>query len=242
MPDQPAAPPSLPPVPDPTGHPRPPAAPRITGPWTGRRTATAGHHRAEDQRSWPFGVDSPTERERRLRREHPMLEEVTGAVPTYADRLPTALLVGGVPVAQFVVVGGILALWSGTTEAVARNLPVLGWLLAGVFVVLFTVWMLGNRTPTRICAAARIVNARPTDLWLYELTAVTVRHRRHGPELRLSGRAVSFTKVGRVSLPLGLLESNPQLWDLVHNGIRHSVAAGARTDERTRELLGLPGP
>ncbi len=39
-----------------------------------------------------------------------------------------------------------------------------------------------------------------------------------------------------------LIESNPALWDLLYNGIRHSVAAGADIDRATRERLFLDPP
>lgn len=43
-----------------------------------------------------------------------------------------------------------------------------------------------------------------------------------------------------LQLPLGLVEGNPALWDLIHNGLRHSTAAGAEVDPETRTLLHLP--
>ena len=45
-----------------------------------------------------------------------------------------------------------------------------------------------------------------------------------------------------LQLPLGLLEANPALWDLLYNGLRHSAAAGAQVDPASRDVLGLPAP
>jgi hypothetical protein len=46
---------------------------------------------------------------------------------------------------------------------------------------------------------------------------------------------------GRVAdVVVPALASQLALWDLVYNGIRHSEAAGAEVDARTRKLLALP--
>jgi hypothetical protein len=66
--------------------------------------------------------------------------------------------------------------------------------------------------------------------------------------IALDGRGpTSVLRIGgsnhtTLDLPMGLLEANPALWDLLHNGLRHSAAAGARVDPATRELLELPDP
>ena len=53
-----------------------------------------------------------------------------------------------------------------------------------------------------------------------------------GSTLQVTGRNGTT-----LSLPLGLIEGNPALWDLVYNGLRNSAAAGAQIDPATRELL-----
>jgi hypothetical protein len=73
------------------------------------------------------------------------------------------------------------------------------------------------------------------DLPLYELRSISVKESSRGLSLRLVG-----PDKRRLTLPFGLLEANQRLWDLVYNGIRHSEAAGAEIDTRTRELLALP--
>jgi hypothetical protein len=59
----------------------------------------------------------------------------------------------------------------------------------------------------------------------------------HGPDtmLQLIGPDGFF-----LQLPLGLLEGNPQLWNLIYNGLRHSAATCAQVDAITRDLLHLP--
>lgn len=65
-------------------------------------------------------------------------------------------------------------------------------------------------------------------------------------EVKLDGAGSSTTLVlkdtddRRLSLGLKELQSNPDLWDLVYNGILHSVHnGGAVVDERARERLRL---
>jgi hypothetical protein len=79
------------------------------------------------------------------------------------------------------------------------------------------------------------IDGAGTDLPLYELRSISVRDSSRGLALRLVG-----PNKQRLTLPFGLLEANQQLWDLVYNGIRHSVVGGAEIDARTRELLRLP--
>lgn len=168
-----------------------------------------------------------------------MLEDAIGPAPTFAWRLATAAAFAGLAVGEFVVIGGASMLISGHMDYVAERRVALQWFLAVMFTVVFVPWLLFGRLYPRIRASAHIVNAgEANNLWLYELTRITVRRRLRGPELRLEGRFA--TKTWPMSLPLGLLETNHQLWDLVYNGIRHSVAAGATADERTRRLLRLP--
>ena len=70
----------------------------------------------------------------------------------------------------------------------------------------------------------------------YELTSVKVKMRFSLRYLRMTDRG------GRtVTTFLGDLQTNQELWDLVYNGIRHSVAAGAETNWVARRALELRG-
>lgn len=70
----------------------------------------------------------------------------------------------------------------------------------------------------------------------YELTSITVRMRFSKRYLHLVDRD------GRkVVLFIGDAQENQELWDLVYNGIRHSVAAGAETNWVARRALELRG-
>jgi hypothetical protein len=44
---------------------------------------------------------------------------------------------------------------------------------------------------------------------------------------------------GKAVTPLQTLQANRDLWDLVYNGIRHSVANGAKTNQRARDWFRL---
>ncbi|GAA5175361.1 hypothetical protein GCM10023321_81310 [Pseudonocardia eucalypti] len=96
---------------------------------------------------------------------------------------------------------------------------------------------LAARAPVIAQAGAHILEGRHGEkVCLYELSAISVK----GGKLRLAG-GFQGQKSGWMSpLPLSLLESNQQLWDLVYNGLRHSAARGARVEAQTRELLRLP--
>jgi len=77
---------------------------------------------------------------------------------------------------------------------------------------------------------------RDQHLATYDLAEITITDAPGSTStLRITGRD-NVT----LELPLGLLEGNPALWDLLHNGLRHSAAAGAQVDPATRELLKLP--
>jgi hypothetical protein len=115
---------------------------------------------------------------------------------------------------------------------------VVGAVVAAAAVLVF--WYNASDTTVVLRAGARAVAEVDTDgagvdLPLYELRSVGVTDSPRGLALRLVG-----PNEQRLTLPFGLLEANQQLWDLVYNGIRHSEAAGAEVDARTRELLGLP--
>ncbi|HVW43697.1 MAG TPA: hypothetical protein VHC18_20345 [Amycolatopsis sp.] len=69
----------------------------------------------------------------------------------------------------------------------------------------------------------------------YELTEITVRGTAAGGyNIELRDR-----NGGEADTALDFLYENHDLWDLVYNGIRHSVAAGAATTPLTRRKLRL---
>jgi hypothetical protein len=72
---------------------------------------------------------------------------------------------------------------------------------------------------------------------IYELTEVRIKASGTNHMLRLTDSA------GRTigSLKLIAVQRNPKLWDLVYNGIQHSVATGKATPPSgTRKILRLP--
>jgi hypothetical protein len=214
----------LPPVPDLSGEPRPPAAPCVEGAWQGERyQLTVGHHQLADQ----FFVGPVG------KRRHPLLESV-GARPP--GRWRTAALGAVVAVLPVTVVIATLMWFTG------EDRPGVYLIVAAAAVVVAVLFFWRNASDTHVVvhAGARAVaevdlDGDGVDLPLYELRSIGVTDSRRGLALRLVGPDKQ-----RLTLPFGLLEANQQLWDLVFNGIRHSEAAGAEIDARSRQLLGLP--
>jgi hypothetical protein len=214
----------LPPVPDPSGQPRPPAAPRVAGPWDGERHGLAvGHHEVADQLYVASTGQGP-----------PLLESARAGRPP--GHWVTAALDAAYVVLPIALVGAI-ALWFIVEDRTQGYL-----FLAAAVVVTGALFFWRNAADTTVVllAGARAVAEVDTDgdgldLPLYELRTIGVTDSRRGLSLRLVGPDRQ-----RLTLPFGLLEANQQLWDLVYNGIRHSEAAGAEVDARTRELLALP--
>lgn len=220
----------LPAVPDHTGEPRPPTAPRVYGPWPldpADRRAGVGHH--PDGRLTRIGG------------------EPFAALETVVVRRPDRWRSGIGPV---LVTCGVPAVLMLAVVAVAPTGP-LGTVLAVLAAVLLVVGsvvylraVFGPDSYVRLAAGPRHVadtagagedGGRLVDL--YRLAAIEVRGSgRRGPVVRLT----EANTVQALGLPLGALETNQRLWDLVHNGLRHSAAAGAQVDPHTRELLGLP--
>jgi hypothetical protein len=214
----------LPPVPDLSGEPRPPAAPRVEGPWQAERyRLTFAHHRAADG----LVVDS-------TEAGPPLLESVAAARPPGELRivaLGAAWAVGPVTVLIAII------MWFAAEGRPGPYL-ILAAVAAGVGVLVFL--FNASNTTVVLRAGARAVaevdiDGDGLDLPLYELRSISVRDSRRGLALRLVGPDKQ-----RLTLPFGMLEANQQLWDLVYNGIRHSEAAGAEIDARSRQLLGLP--
>ncbi|WP_460666815.1 hypothetical protein [Kribbella swartbergensis] len=114
---------------------------------------------------------------------------------------------------------------------------ILAGIVAGAMLLFF--WRAASDPTVILRAGARSVaevdaDGDGLDLPLYELRSISVTDSIRGRALRIVG-----PNNQRLTLPLGLLESNQQLWDLVYNGIRHSASAGAEIDSRTRQLLKL---
>lgn len=107
------------------------------------------------------------------------------------------------------------------------------YLWAYVAVIMGLGWLLplGHK----IAAGADWLNTRGGIVKTYELTEITVRGTAAGGyniELRDQNG-------GEADTSLSFLCENRDLWDLVYNGIRHSIAAGAATTALTRRKLRL---
>jgi hypothetical protein len=208
----------LPPVPDPAGQPRPPAAPRVVGAWAAdRHRVRFAHHLAADQL-----FVGPS-------RQHPLLESVGADRPP--GRWRTIALGTAVAILPVSVVMAILV-WF-TAEDRTESFLILAGVAGAAYLLFF--WLNREEGGVLLHAGAQVVaeldlDGDGTELPVYELRSIKAK----GPALRLEG-----SNGWRVTLPFGLLEANQQLWELVYNGIRHSEAAGAEIDAHTRQLLGL---
>lgn len=214
----------LPPVPDASGNPRPPAAPAVSGPWDGTREVVAHHHppASGDDIARTIG--------------YPLLERAVSRRP---NRLRHALAgAAAAGLVSIVVAVVVLLVWS---EDRAGDAVIFGGVFAvvlGVFAVLFFL----TETHLAVEAGPRGVAmvdgaGEGTVVDVYRLTRISLVDWGPGP-----GPALRVVGPGRTVqvLPCGLVEGNQQLWDLVHNGLRHSAAAGAEVDDATRERLHLP--
>lgn len=105
------------------------------------------------------------------------------------------------------------------------------WLYVAVIVAVGWLLPAGHK----IAAGADWLNTRGGIVKTYELTEITVRGTAAGGyHIELRDR-----DGGEADTALDFLYDNPDLWDLVYNGIRHSVAAGAATTPLTRRKLRL---
>ena len=70
---------------------------------------------------------------------------------------------------------------------------------------------------------------------LYELTEIS---------MHVNGSSVDLFREDRhrrgLTAQIDLLQANGRLWDLVHNGLRHSAAGGAEVNAYARRALSLP--
>lgn len=221
--------PGLPPPPNARGEPRPPAAPRVAGPWQGRYQVHAHHFtEAEGDEAEGARVAERTGRE-------PLLEAASARRPDRWRYTATGVFGSLVPIA---VLMSALNVFGGAGDRRAA-FTITGAVLGGAWLLLTLIHGL-REDHIAVQAGARtlyepdIDNGGP-EVSLYELTAVKVVDR---ARLGLCLRLVQGDR--RFVVPCGLLEGNQRLWDLVYLGIRHAVAAGAEADERTRRLLALP--
>lgn len=214
----------LPAVPDPSGHPRPPTAPRVEGPWQAERYRLgAGHYEVADQRFVSPTGDGP-----------PLLESVVTRRPPGRWR---AAALGAVYAVLPVTVVIAIVLWFTAEDRATAYLIMAAVVVAAAVLAFF--YNAANPTVVLRAGARAVaevdIDGAGVDLPLYELRAISVVDSPRGLALRLVGPDKQ-----RLTLPFGLLEANQQLWDLVYNGLRHSEAAGAEVDARSRRLLGLP--
>lgn len=105
-----------------------------------------------------------------------------------------------------------------------------GW---GLVVGVGLLMLLVGRT-FRISAGADWFMDRKTLIKTYELVQVAVEKDMSEGELHLRDQ-----RGQQVSVGLASLQSNETLWDLVYNGIRHSVVNGAQVNRMAVERLHL---
>jgi hypothetical protein len=181
------------------------------------------HHQAADQ----LFVGSTGQRD-------PLLETVAAARPPGRWR---SAAVGAAYAVLPVTVAIAIVLWFAVEDRTSAYLIMVPIVVVAAALAL---WNNASDSTVVLRAGARAVaevdrDGAGTDLPLYELRSIRVTDSARGLALRLVGPGKQ-----RLTLPFGLLEANQRLWDLVYNGIRHSEAAGAEIDTRTREILGLP--
>lgn len=185
--------------------------------------------------TFPLGGDTDAGA-REFARSRPVLE-IAVSRPSAVDRLHAAavsgLVIGFPPLLIGAVIGGFHAVFGdGFSGRDVASLAV----IAGVLALWGAVFgfALGGGPVSAYGSALAVADGNGRAVELYELVTVAVRRDRNGTRVLLSGPPGSL-----VELPLGLVEGNPELWDLVHHGVRHSVAAGATIDDATVRLLRL---
>jgi hypothetical protein len=137
-----------------------------------------------------------------------------------------------------VVIVGLVILMSSPAGTDLRTDPVPYVIGGAVWAISTATAYLIRRTHTVYAGATWAGDNEDRDKLVstYDLTRIKV-FGVHGPDtmLQLIGPDGFF-----LQLPLGLLEGNPQLWNLIYNGLRHSAATCAQVDAITRDLLHLP--
>ena len=212
---------ALPPRPNSMGEPAPPRAPAVVGAWAGfpeRNRDTVSHRPGLDQR-W-------------FARAEPILEVVQARRRNalwFAARYP---LISGLMLA--VLVTAYLLIDAARTDGFAWAEEIRVWaVIIAVLTAGYTEIRYLQHRKQLVYAGVDWVgegSGRGECVGTYELSRIALTD----GTLHLTGRDGT-----RLDLPMGLLEANPALWDLVYNGLRHSTAAGAETDPTTRERLRL---
>ncbi|MBQ6643309.1 MAG: hypothetical protein IJH84_20050, partial [Saccharopolyspora sp.] len=104
-------------------------------------------------------------------------------------------------------------------------------------------WLLIIPWPPLVYLSARGVTCAAGAEWfatgprwvrIYELTSIEIRMQAHNRELKLID-----SDSRRTSTLLMHVQQNPELWNLVYNGILHSIANGAETNDLARNALQL---
>lgn len=87
----------------------------------------------------------------------------------------------------------------------------------------------------RCSAGSDWLKYRKSWVHTYELTVIMVSYQQGRPALRLTDRDKRV-----VSVTAATLWENRLIWDLLYNGVRHSVASGAALNDAARGLFKLP--
>ncbi|MGC4942637.1 hypothetical protein [Kribbella sp. DT2] len=196
-----------------SGIPRPPPGPVVVGPWGGCREAgrqVASWSPGREQQ-W-FDIEEPILELAQVRRRHALW---------FAIAYP---LLSGLGLA---VAAGI---WMAVREAgfdssdavaVAVIISVITILYAGVR-------FLQHRDQVVFAGAAWVGDGEGREACLptYELQRIALVD----PGTPKAALRITGANEAKLTIPMGVLEANPALWDLVHNGLRHSAAAGAEVD------------
>jgi hypothetical protein len=89
-----------------------------------------------------------------------------------------------------------------------------------------------------VSAGAEWLQGRHGWIRIYELTKVTTHYRGNNYWLTMHDRDGR-----RLELSISLIQENRDVWDLVYNGILHSViAGGAETNGRLHAIFHVPRP
>lgn len=143
--------------------------------------------------------------------------------PTVRDQYTAAILMAGITIAFFTITNGDLRWihWWGAWLIIATG----AWMM---FRTYGNVWT---------AAGATWVQWRSSWVDTYHLTRVRFSADGYSRVLRLKdvhGNEIRSFKISDI-------QGNPDLWDLVYNGILHSVASGnCDIDAKTRRILRIP--
>lgn len=137
---------------------------------------------------------------------------------------------------SWVAAGLILVIMVVPLTIAQRGLSWMGFwwfwpILAGVCLLAFV------KSGERIAAGAAWFMYGRCVVRTYELTSVKLVRSSGG---RASELELRDAHGGKAFVGMWKFQLHPRMWDLVYNGIRHSVRAGAETNGRVREHLRLP--